>query len=115
MDPVASAAAESERAADSATVAAATAADGVPTEDQPYTLKEIENGEADDDTTVFHFTAGVSLVKRPDDGKEVEAALLAYGWVASNYDPDAWWFEPWYGLCSGRGCVCCPLSLCRAV
>jgi hypothetical protein len=56
---------------------------------QPYTLLEIENEEADDDTTVFRFTGDLVLAKIRDN--ETEATQLAFGWVAANYDSPAWW------------------------
>ena len=56
---------------------------------QPYTLLKIENEEADDDTTVFRFTSGLSLVNLRDN--ETEATQLAFGWVTSSYDSIAWW------------------------
>jgi hypothetical protein len=58
---------------------------------QPYTLLEIVNEEADDDTTIFKFTGDLVLVKTHFADKKIEAALLAFGWVTSNYDSNAWW------------------------
>ena len=63
------------------------------TEGQPYTLTGIERSDDGDDSTArYMFTDGVVLVRMPDEDKAVEASLLAYGWVACNYDPIAWWY-----------------------